>query len=183
MLLLFLQRFFEAYIPSLPLMTVRDLQLAIVKEIWIKKLSCCNCRSSNKCFCILRDSSRCVSDSNRLCNIWILCQEVIRILTRRFKSLCLTFSLQLQFVKGFESITRRFESPYLVFHNSRFRDSNRCVGDSNRLCNIWILCQRVIRIRNSKIQIALSDLQPLTSICEGIRIHNSKIQIALPYSS
>ena len=31
--------------------------------------------------------------------------------------------------KGFESITRRFESPCLVLHNSSFRDSNHCVGD------------------------------------------------------
>ena len=36
MLLLFLQRFFEAYIPSLSLMTIGELQLAVVKEISIK---------------------------------------------------------------------------------------------------------------------------------------------------
>ena len=35
------------------------------------------------------------------------------------------------FAKGFESITRRFESPSLVLHLSRLGDSNRCVGDSN----------------------------------------------------
>ena len=35
------------------------------------------------------------------------------------------------FAKGFESITRRFESPSLVLQNSRYKDSNRCVGDSN----------------------------------------------------
>ena len=35
------------------------------------------------------------------------------------------------FAKGFESVTRRFESPSLVLHLSRLEDSNRCVGDSN----------------------------------------------------
>ena len=35
------------------------------------------------------------------------------------------------FAKGFESITRRFESPCLVLYNSSFRDSNRCLKDSN----------------------------------------------------
>ena len=133
--LLFLQRFFEAYILSLPLMTVGDLQLAIVKEIWIKKSSCCSCRSSNKCFCRVRDSNHCVNDSNHLCNIWILRQRVIRI--RNSKIQIALFGLQLQLAKGFESIIRRFELPCLVFHNTRFRDLNRCVGDSNPCFNLF----------------------------------------------
>ena len=34
--LLFLQYFFEAYIPSLSLMIVRELHLTVVRETWIK---------------------------------------------------------------------------------------------------------------------------------------------------
>ena len=35
-LLLFFQCFFEVYIPSLSLMTIGELHLAVVREIWIK---------------------------------------------------------------------------------------------------------------------------------------------------
>ena len=82
----------------------------------------------------MRDSNRYVWDSNRLSEIWILRQEVIRI--RNSKIWIVVWPSAFTFAKGFESITRRFESPCLVLHNSRFRDSNRCVGDSNPCFNL-----------------------------------------------
>ena len=107
----------------------------------------------------MRDSNRCVSDSNRLNEIWILRQEMIRI---RNSNIWIALSdLQTSaftFAKGFESITRRFESPCLVLHNSRFKDSNRCVGDSNPCfnlftCSLWgiWITMWVIRIGGSQL--------------------------------
>ena len=78
--------------------------------------------------------------------------------TRGFESLCLTFSLLLQFMKGFEFITQRFESSCLVLHEGFeslcrwfesvlqslhlffIRDSNRCIGDSNP----WLLASLLL---------------------------------------
>ena len=101
----------------------------------------------------MRDSNRCVGDSNRLSEIWILRQEGFESLCRGFESpewnlnsaprgirirnskiriaLSDLQSSVYTFAKGFESVTRRFESPSLVLHLSRLGDSNRCVGDSN----------------------------------------------------
>ena len=88
----------------------------------------------------MRDSNCCVGDSNRLSEIWILRQERFESITRRFKSLSSDLqSSVFLFAKGFESVSQRFESPSLVHQNFRYRDSNRCVGDSNRLSQIWIL--------------------------------------------
>ena len=50
--------------------------------------------------------------------------------------------------KGFESITRRFESPCLVLHNSSFRDSNRCLWDSNPCFSLSSCSSWEIRITN-----------------------------------
>ena len=85
-------------------------------------------------------------------------KEWFKSVTQRFESFCLTFSLQLQFVKGFESITRRFESPCLVLHNSRFRDSNHCVGDSNPCFNLYTCSSWGIRITVWVIRISGSQL-------------------------
>ena len=123
----------------------------------------------------MRDSNRCVGDSNRLSEIWILCHQGFESLCKGFESpewdlnfairgirirnskirialfwpsvFCLYFCQRIRirnskiwialwpsaftFAKGFESVTRRFKSPSLVLHNSSFRDSNCCVGDSN----------------------------------------------------
>ena len=115
--------FLETYIPCLTFMTVRE--LAVVREIWLEnRVDGVTGRAFNASvepgiriawarfeFCAMRDLNRCVGDSNCLSEIWILRQE------------------------GFESITRRFESPCLVFHNSNwgFKSVNL-----NLLTGIWI---------------------------------------------
>ena len=75
-----------------------------------------------------------------------------------FKSLYPTFSLLLQFVKGFEFITQGFELPCFVLHEFEFKDSNRYVGDSNSCFNLFTcsswgirIAVLVIRIRGSQL--------------------------------
>ena len=73
-------------------------------------------------------------------------KEWIEFVTQKFESL---FDLQpstFTFAKGFESITRKFESSCLVLHNSRFKNSNRCGGDSNLCFNLYTCSSWGIRI-------------------------------------
>ena len=81
-----------------------------------------------------------------------ICNSKIRIALFDLQPSAFTFA------KGFESITRRFESHCLVLHNSSFRDSNRCVGDSNPCfslssCSSWEIriIEWVIRIDGSQL--------------------------------
>ena len=118
-------------------MTVGELQLALVREIWIK----------SQVVVVLGRAINVSAEWGIRIVVWVIwiafaifefyTKEWFKSITRRFESLCLTFSFQLQFVKGFESITQKFESSCLVLHNSRFRDSNRCVGDSNPCFNLF----------------------------------------------
>ena len=93
-------------------------------------------------------------DSNRLSEIWILCQWVIQIRNSKIRIVLSDLRPSaFTFTKGFEFITQRFELPCLVLYNSKFKDSNRYVRDSNPFFNLYSCFSWGILITEWVIQI------------------------------
>ena len=122
-----------------------------------EKSSCCRVQVEQLMLLQSKWFESLLSDSNHLCNIWILRLAMIRISNLMIQIVLSDFQPFALFVKGFESVTQKFKSSCLILHEwfeslyrwfesvlqslhlFFMRDSNCWMGDSNSWLSISLL--------------------------------------------